>query len=80
MAKQYENETYIEWFERKLGNVDRYPKMTVEQLGRKVRKLHRDLAATVLYLRRDPDSEAGNLMLNKIEPHYEAALKELRGR
>ena len=80
MAKRYENETYIEWYERKLGTVDRYSKMSLEQLGRKMAALQRDLGATLVYLRRDPASEAGNIMLNLIEPHYQAAVKELRGR
>jgi len=54
--------------------------MAPGQLGRKVAALQRDLGATLLYLRHDPDSLAGNMMVNLVEPHYEAALKESRAR
>jgi hypothetical protein len=80
MANRYENETYIEWYTRKLGSIHRYSEMTPKQLGRKVSELQRDLGATMVYLRHDPNSEAGNMMLNLIEPHYDAAIKESRER
>ena len=80
MAKRYENETYIEWYARNLGSIHSYPEMTPEQLGRKASGLQRELGATLVYLRHDPDSLAGNEMLKMIEPHYEAALKESRRR
>ena len=80
MAKRYENETYIEWYARNLGSIHSYPEMTPEQLGQKVSGLQRELGATLVYLRHDQASLAGREMLNLIEPHYEAALKECRGR
>ena len=54
--------------------------MTPKQSGRELTTLQRDLGATLVYFRHDPESEAGNLMLNLIEPHYEAVLRECRGR
>ena len=80
MAERYENETYIEWYARELGSVHRYSKMTQTQLGRKVSVLQRDLGATLVYLRRDPESIAANMMLNLVEPHYDAVVREIRGR
>ena len=53
--------------------------MTPKQPGRKRTALQWDLGANLVYLRSDPDSIAGNMMLNLIEPHYEAVVKEIRG-
>jgi hypothetical protein len=78
MAKRHENETYFEWYTRKLGSIDRYAKMTPKQLGRELAVLQSDLGATLVYLRRDPESITGNELLRLIEPHYEAVLKEWR--
>lgn len=80
MAKRYENETYIEWYTRKLGSIHGYAEMTPKQLGEKVSVLQRDLGATLVLLRREPDLLTGKEMLGLIEPHYEAAIKESKGR
>lgn len=79
-TRAYENETYIEWYTRKLGSIHQYPEMTPGQLGKKLTVLQRDLGATLVYLRHDPDSTAGKMMLDLIEPHYDAVLRECRGR
>jgi hypothetical protein len=80
MANRYENETYIEWYTRKLGTVHQYSEMTPKQLGKKMTVLQRDLGATLVYLRHDSGSTAGKMMLDLIEPHYDAVVKEIRGR
>jgi len=78
MANRYENETYIEWYTRKLGTIHQYSGMTIGQLGRKLTTLQRDLGATLVYLRRDPDSETANMMRDLVEPHYDAVVEEIR--
>jgi hypothetical protein len=78
MAKRYENETWIEWYRRELGTIDRYREMTLTQLSQKVSQLQRELGSALVHLRRDPNSLTGKEMLDLVEPHYLAALKELR--
>jgi len=73
-----ENETYIEWYTRKLGSVHQYQEMTPGQLGKSFATLQRDLGATLVYLRRDPDSISVNMMRDLVEPHYDAVVKEIR--
>jgi hypothetical protein len=78
MAKRLEGETYIEMYRRKLGPIGQYSTMEVKQLGRKFHRLQTDFGATLVFLRDKPDDFAGNEMLRLIEPHYNAALKEIR--
>jgi hypothetical protein len=76
MAKR--NETYTEWYARKLGSVDRYSTMTVDELGRKLKKLQGDFGAILVQHRKFPSDSHVKEMLNIVEPHYEEVVKQLR--
>jgi hypothetical protein len=80
MAKQFEDETDIEWYARKLGSVHCYTKLTPGQLRRKLSALERDYRAIQNHLKSDPDSIFGNEISDLIAPHYEAIMKECRKR